>query len=81
MAALKYKQNNSELDKNNVAKKEIIKMLYEGDKILKKNNIKIYQSPESRVIQTLKSKKHTMSMLYAYQNQKEIELKVLWKSF
>ena len=47
----------------------------------KKNNIKIYQSPESRVIQTLKSKKHTMSMLYAYQNQKEIELKVLWKSF
>ena len=32
MAALKYKQNNSELDKNNVAKKEIIKMLYEGDK-------------------------------------------------
>ncbi len=81
MAALKYKQNNSELDKNNIAKKEIIKMLSEGDKILKKNDIKIYQSPESRVIQTLKSKKHTMSMLYAYQNKKEIELKVLWKSF
>ena len=81
MIALKYEQSNYELDKNHIAKKEIISILNEGDQILKKNNIKIYQSPESRVIQTLKSKKHTMSMLYAYQNKKIIELKFLWKSF
>ena len=31
--------------------------------------------------QTLKSKKHTMSMLYAYENKKKIELKFLWNSF
>ena len=81
MIALKYKQNNSELNKNHKAKKETINILREGDKILKNNNIKIYQSPKSRVIQTLKSNKHTMSMLHAYQTKKEIELKFLWQSF
>ena len=81
MIALKYEQNNSELNKNDIAKREIISILKEGDKILKNNNVKIYQSPESRVIQTLKSNKHTMSMLHAYQTKKEIELKFLWQSF
>ena len=81
MIALKYQQNNFELNKNFKAKKEIINILKEGDKILKDNNIKIYQSPKSRIIQTLKSKKHTMSMLHAYQNKKKIELKFLWQSF
>jgi 2-dehydropantoate 2-reductase len=81
MVALKYGQNNSELEKNEIAKKEIINILIEGDKILKKNSIKIYQSPKSRMTQTLKSKKHTMSMLYAYENKKKIELKFLWNSF
>lgn len=81
MIALKYEQNNFELNKNYIAKKEIIKILKEGDKILKNNNIKIYQSPKSRVIQTLKSNKHTMSMLHAYETKKEIELKFLWQSF
>ena len=81
MIALKYKQNNFELNRNSIAKKEIIKILTEGDKILKKNKINIYQSPQSRVIQTLRSKKHTMSMLHAYQNKKKIELKFLWESF
>ncbi len=81
MVALKYKQNNAQLNQNHFAKKEILQALSEGDKILKRNNIKIYQSPRSRIIQTLKSKKHTMSMLHAYQNEKEIELVFLWKSF
>ena len=81
MIALKYKQNNSELNKNHKAKKETINMLREGDKILKNNNIKIYQSPKSRVIQTLKSSKHTMSMLHAYQTKKEIELKISMAKF
>ena len=50
MIALKYQQNNFELNKNFKAKKEIINILKEGDKILKDNNIKIYQSPKSRII-------------------------------
>ncbi len=81
MIALKYHQNNYELNKNIKAKKEIMKILQEGDKILKKYKIKIYQSPSSRIIQTLKSSKHTMSMLYALKNKKKIELKNLWLSF
>ncbi len=81
MVALKYEQNNDQINRNYKAKKEILKILSEGDKILKKYNIKIYQSPKSRIVQTLKSKKHTMSMLHAYQNKKDIELKMLWESF
>ena len=81
MIALKYNQNNFQLNKNLKAKKEIREILIEGDNILKMNNIKIYQSPSSRITQTLKSNKHTMSMLHAWQNKKEIELKDLWQSF
>ena len=81
LIALKYKQNNLSLSKNNKAKNEILKILQEGDKILKENGIRIYQSPKSRIKQTLKSTKHTMSMLYAYKKKKKIELNPLWSSF
>ena len=81
MIALKYNQNNKKLSKNLKGKKEILKILNEGDNILKKNLIKIYQAPSSRMKQTLKSKNHTMSMLYAFRNNKKIELKSLWNSF
>ena len=81
LIALKYKQNNLSLSKNNKAKNEILKILQEGDEILKKNGIRIYQSPKSRIKQTLKSTKHTMSMLYAYKKKKKIELNPLWSSF
>ena len=80
LIALKYQQNNLELNNNSKAKKEILKIQKEGDKLLKNNNIKIYQSAEARIKQTLKSKNHTMSMLNAYQNNKKIELKELWLS-
>ena len=79
--ALKYNQNNLKLSKNKKAKLEILKILKEGDKILKDNNIKIYQSAQSRINQTLKSTKHTMSMLYAFKKKKKIELNQLWHSF
>ena len=81
MIALKYRQNNRQLKKNKKAIKEVSNILQEGDKILKINGIKIFQSPKSRIIQTLKSKNHTMSMLSAFKNKKEIELKFLWLSF
>ena len=79
--ALKYEQSNKELYVNKNAKNEVLKILKEGDKILKKINIKINQSPISRINQTLKSKNHTMSMLNAYKNKEQIELKNLWLSF
>ena len=79
--ALKYEQNNRQLRENRKAINEVSSILEEGDKILKINKIKIFQSPKSRIIQTLKSKNHTMSMLNAYKNNKEIELKFLWLSF
>jgi len=81
LIALKYEQNNYELKKNIKAKKEVLKMLKEGDEILKKNDIKIYQSPLSRLNQTLKSTSHTMSMLFAYKTGNKLEIKELWKSF
>ena len=81
LIALKYEQNNYNLKKNIRAKKEILQILNEGDNILKKNNLKLYQSPLSRINQTLKSTTHTMSMLNAYNNKKEIEIRELWKSF
>jgi ketopantoate reductase len=81
MIALKYQQNNKELNKNFKAKEEILKILKEGDNILRKNNIKIFQHPISRLRQTFKSQNHTMSMLHSYKNNKKIELKYLWNSF
>lgn len=81
MIALKYRQNNKQLKNNLSAKNEVLEILNEGDQILKMNKINIYQSPSSRIAQTLQSKNHTMSMLYAFKNGKKLELKNLWLSF
>ena len=81
MVALKYRQNNYDLSKNVKAKKNLIKILSEGDKILNKYNIKITQTPLQRIDQTLSSRKHTMSMLSAYNEGRKIEIKPLWRSF
>ena len=81
LIALKYKQNNYELSKNKKAQKDIINILNEGDYILQYNNIKIPQSPISRIKQTLSSNKHTMSMLNSVKIKKKTELKLLWESF
>lgn len=81
LIALKFSQNNFKLSKNKEAKNDIKKILEEGDLILKYNNIKVPQTPISRINQTLSSTKHTMSMLNAVKNKKKTELKALWKSF
>ena len=62
-------KNNLELSKDFIAKRRIIKILHEGDNILSKNKIKIFQSATSRIKQTLSSKLHTMSMLNSYNNK------------
>ena len=69
------------LSQNKEAKNDIKNILEEGDVILKYNDIKIPQSPKSRIDQTLSSSKHTMSMLNSVNNNKKTELKALWKSF
>ena len=81
MIALMFNQNNLQLDNNFLAKEKVLQILKEGDNILKINNIKVYQSPKSRIVQTLKSKNHTMSMLNDFRTKKNIELKYLWSSF
>lgn len=81
MIALMFNQNNRQLNINPLAKEKVLKILIEGDNILKMNNIKVYQSPISRILQTLKSKNHTMSMLNDFRAKKNIELKYLWLSF
>ena len=79
--ALKYNKNNKMLSQNEKAKNDIKKILEEGDVILKNNNMKIPQTPKSRIDQTLSSSKHTMSMLNSVNKKKKTELKQLWKSF
>ena len=81
LIALDTKKNNLELSRDKLAKKKISKILTEGDSILKKNKIKIFQSVNSRINQTLSSKRHTMSMLNAYNTNRPIEIVNLWKSF
>lgn len=81
LIALKYNQNNFELKNNKVAVKEIFSILTEGDIFLKKFKIKIIQSSKSRINQTLKSNRHTMSMLTAMREGKKIELTNLVKNF
>ena len=76
LIALKYKKNNYNLSKNKKDKKDIINILNEGDYILQYNNIKVPQSPISRIKQTLSSNKHTMSMLNSVKIKKT-ELKLL----
>ena len=81
LIALETEKSNAELKKDKNDQKKIFKILCEGDNILKKNKIKIFQSVSSRINQTLSSTKHTLSMLTAYKNGKKIEIENLWKSF
>lgn len=81
LVALETRKSNYELSQDKKAKRKIFKILTEGDNILKKNKINIFQTPQSRIKQTLSSKLHTMSMLNAYNNNQPIEIINLWKSF
>jgi ketopantoate reductase len=81
LIALKYNQNNFELKKNKKAIQEITSILKEGDLFLKKFKIKILQTSKSRIIQTLKSSKHIMSMLNAKRQGKKNELSKLYRNF
>tara|TARA_Y100000590_G_scaffold260859_1_gene292925 strand:- start:993 stop:1985 length:993 start_codon:yes stop_codon:yes gene_type:complete len=81
LVALNSEKNNFDLKRSKKERKNIYQILLEGDHFLKNNKIKIFQSISSRINQTLSSTTHTMSMLNAYKNKKEIEIIKLWESF
>ena len=81
MVALETEENNSQLKKNKNSIMMIKKIMEEGEKITNKLNLRIYQSIDDRINQTLSSTIHTMSMLSDYKIGKRPELDHLWESF
>ena len=81
MVAIDTEFNNLQLSQDQFSKDSVSKIMLEGDQILEALNIPIIQSVESRIVQTLSSTKHTMSMLHDFRNGKSVELKFLWDGF
>ena len=80
LVALQTELNNEQLNKNKKALLSINKIFDEFDKIIIMLGLRIHQSKKSRIIQTLSSTKHTLSMLYDFQNKKKVEITYLWKT-
>jgi 2-dehydropantoate 2-reductase len=81
MVALDTGYNNEQLNNDKNSKECIKKIMAEGDRILEILSLPIIQNIESRILQTLSSSKHTMSMLHDYNNGKNIELPYIWSGF
>ena len=80
LIAIKYGENNFKLSKNKKAKIDIKSIMSEFDNILKEKKLKITQTINGRIKQTLSSRKHTMSMLFDLRKKKNIEIFNQWKS-
>lgn len=80
LVAIHYEMNNYQLSVNKSAISLIREIMKEFDMIVMKLGLKINQSINSRIIQTLKSKNHTMSMLSDFKQNKKLELENQWKS-
>ncbi len=80
LIAIKYNQNNNQLAKNKLAISDIKVIMSEFDRAVLDLGLEITQSIESRIKQTLSSKKHTMSMLNDFRLKKPVELNNQWKS-
>ncbi len=78
LVALKTEFNNEQLLQDKKSIRSIKDIFYEFDTMIKGLNLPILQSRMSRITQTLSSTKHTLSMLYDYQNKKKVELPYLW---
>ena len=81
LIALNTLKNNKELNECADSKKKIFDIMKEGDLYLKKKKIKIPQSIESRIKQTLSSTEHTMSMLSDHLRGKKSEIEYIWSSY
>ena len=80
LVAIKHDQNNKFLSTNPIAINEIKTIMKEFDSLVLKMGLKLNQSIESRISQTLSSTKHTMSMLNDLKKNKKIELFNQWKT-
>ena len=80
LIALKYELNNNGLSKNKKAIIEVKKIMQEIDSLVENLRLPIDQSIDSRIKQTLSSKKHTMSMLTDFKMNKKVELFNQWRS-
>ena len=81
LVALDREFNNSQLKNDKKAIFDISEIMKEGEQITKLLDIKLSQSIQERIEQTLSSTVHTMSMLNDFEKGKEIELKYLWESY
>ncbi len=80
LVAIHYDMNNNQLSKSKSAIRMLKEIMKEFDAIVIGLGLKINQSIESRIKQTLKSKNHTMSMLGDLRQEKKLELENQWKS-
>ena len=80
LIAIKYELDNLGLSKNLKAISDIRKIMDEIDGLILKLDLKLSQSIDSRISQTLSSTKHTMSMLSDFRMNKKVELFNQWKS-
>jgi len=78
LVALDTEFNNFDLKNNRDALDSIINIMKEFDSAIAFLKIPLFQSIDERIIQTLKSTKHTMSMLTDYKRNKKIEINYSW---
>lgn len=80
LIALDTELNNASLKKNFSAMNNLKFIFKEFDDIILGLNIPLSQTIQERIDQTLSSNKHTLSMLYDFQNRKKVEIKYLWRN-
>lgn len=78
LIALKTKLTNYQISKSKKTIKLIKNVMNEFEIIIKKLDIPIFQSIDSRIKQTLLSKNHTMSMLNDYNSGRKVEIENCW---
>ncbi len=80
LVALKTGFNNFQISRSKKNIKLIKDIINEFEIIVKRLNIPIYQTINSRVKQTLSSKNHTMSMLNDYNSGRKVEIINCWNN-
>ena len=80
LIALDTEFNNYQLKNDSNSINSIKRVMSEFDKIILSLKIPIFQTIEERIMQTLKSTKHTLSMLADYKLNKPVEINYSWKN-
>ena len=80
LVALKTEFTNLKISRSKKTIKLIKNIMNEFETIVKRLNIPIYQTINSRIKQTLLSKNHTMSMLNDYNSGRKVEIMHCWNN-